>query len=355
VRFPAIEPVDERAGAAARRRIDQLTKPVGSLGRIEDLAVRLSAMRGAPPPGYPRRTILVAAGDHGVVEDGVSAYPPEVTAQMVAGFLAGHAAINAFARAVGASVYVADFGVRTPCGGGPFFLDANVGRATRNLAREPALVDDATVLRTLEAGIDAFREVVRRAPCDVLGLGEMGIGNTTSAAAMIAAFAGRPAREVVGRGTGIDDEGLTRKVHALERGLARCLDREWMTIARELGGYEIVALAGTILAASSARIPIVLDGVVVGAAALLARAIAPASIGYCIAAHRSQERGHAIALEALGLVPLLDLDLRLGEASGAALAFPLLEAAARMITEMLTFEEAGVSAQEERPALREPS
>jgi nicotinate-nucleotide--dimethylbenzimidazole phosphoribosyltransferase len=350
VSFPAIVPVDARAGAAARRRVDRLTKPLGSLGRIEDLAVRLSAIAGSQPQGYPRRTILVAAGDHGVVEDGVSAYPPEVTAQMVAGFLSGHAAINAFARAVGANVYVADFGVRMPCGGGPFFLDTNIARGTRNLAREAALGDDRTVTRTIAAGVEAFTEVVRRSPCDIIALGEMGIGNTTSAAAMIAAFTGRPAGEIVGRGTGVDDEGLGRKVRAIERGLARCRDREWATIARELGGYEIVGLAGVILAAASARLPIVLDGVVVGAAALLARAISPAAIGYCIAAHRSQERGHAAALEALELVPLLDLDLRLGEASGAALAFPLIEAAARMISEMLTFEEAGVATSEAAPA-----
>lgn len=349
--LPEIAPVDGRAAAEARRRVDALTKPLGSLGRIEELAVRLTAMRGGlPAGGFPRRTIVIAAGDHGVVADGVSAYPAEVTVQMVGGFLAGHAAISAFARAVGASVYVADFGVAALCGGGPFFVDGNVGRGTRNLAREPAMQEDE-VDRALAAGIDVLREVLRRAPCDVVALGEMGIGNTTSAAAIIAAFTERPVREVVGRGTGVDDAGLERKAAAIERGLERCAARDWRTIARELGGYEIVGLTGMILEAASRRLPIVLDGVVVGAAALLAQAIAPDAIGYCIAAHRSQERGHAFALARLGLEPLLDLDLRLGEASGAALALPLLEAAARMISEMLTFDEAGVASRtsEERP------
>lgn len=344
-----IPSLDVAAGEAARRRVDTLTKPLRSLGRIEDLAVQLCAIRGGlPKGGYPRRTIMIGAGDHGVVDDGVSAYPAEVTAQMVGGFLAGHAAISAFARATGAAIYAVDFGVRVPCGGGPFFVDANVGRGTRNLAREPAL-RAGEAESALDAGAAAFHEVVRRSPCDLIAFGEMGIGNTTSAAAMIAALTGRPAREVAGRGTGVDDAGMERKVAAIERGLARCVDRGWIRVAQEVGGYEIVGLAGAILAAAALRLPIVLDGVVVAAAALLAQAIAPQAIGYCIAAHRSHERGHAIALEALNLRPLLDLDLRLGEASGAALALPLIEAAARMVTEMLTFEEARVSTSEARP------
>jgi nicotinate-nucleotide--dimethylbenzimidazole phosphoribosyltransferase len=349
--LPRVVPVDAAAAGEARLRVDQLTKPLGSLGRIEELAVRLSAIRGGlPAGGYPRRTIVIAAGDHGVVEEGVSAYPPEVTVQMVGGFVAGHAAISAFARAAGAVVYVADLGVAAAAGGGPFFLDANVGRGTRNLAREAALGDDATVERTLEAGAGVLHEVLRRSPCDVVALGEMGIGNTTSAAAIIAALTGTPVATVVGRGTGIDDDGVRRKAAAIERGLARLGTRDWRSVARELGGFEIVGLAGMIVAAAARRLPVVLDGVVVAAAALLAQAIEPASIGYCIAAHRSVEPGHAVALEALGLVPLLDLDLRLGEASGAALALPLIEAAGRMISEMLTFAEAGVAQSVESPA-----
>lgn len=344
-----VTPVNVAAAEAARLRLDALTKPLRSLGRLEALAIRLSAIAGdLPQGGYPRRTILIGAADHGVVAEGVSAYPPAVTAQMVGGFLAGHAAINALARAAGAQVVVVDFGVATPSAGGPRFLDLAVGRGTRNLAREPALGDDVDAV--LAAGERAFAALADLAPCDALALGDMGIGNTTCAAAMIAAFTGAAPDQVVGAGTGIDAAGRARKADAIARGLARCADGTWPTIARELGGYEIVGLAGTILAAGRARIPILLDGVALGAAALLACAIEPAALGYCIAAHRSREPAHALALAALGLIPLLDLDLALGEASGAALAFPLLEAAARMICEMRTFEEAGVATALDRSA-----
>jgi nicotinate-nucleotide--dimethylbenzimidazole phosphoribosyltransferase len=339
----AISPIDRAAAAAARERIDHLIKPVGSLGRIEELAVQLCAIGGGTPQhAYERRTILIGAGDHGVAAEGVSAYPPEVTAQMVAGFLGGFAAISAFARTARAEVFVANFGVREALPSHPRLLDVNAGYGTANLAHGPAIRRDHLGY-TIAAGIAAFDAAVEAAPCDVIALGEMGIGNTTSAAAIVAAFTGRPAREVVGRGTGIDDERFERKVAVVERGLGRCNDFTWEEIAAEVGGYEIVGLAGVILSAARARIPIVLDGFIVAAAALIAGAIAPASLEYCVAAHRSQEAGHALALEALGLRPLFDLELRLGEASGAALALPFLESAARMVREMKTFAEAGVA------------
>jgi nicotinate-nucleotide--dimethylbenzimidazole phosphoribosyltransferase len=345
----AITPIDAAAATAARERIDQLTKPQGSLGRIEELAVQLAAIAGGQPTHhYERRTILIGAGDHGVAADGVSAYPPEVTAQMVGGFLAGFAAISAFARAARADVLVANFGVREPLSAHPKLLDVNVGYGTANLARRPAIKRD-DLGYTIAAGIAAFDEAMERAPFDLLALGEMGIGNTTSAAAIVAAFTGKPAREVAGRGTGIDDERLERKIAAIEKGLARCHDFTWDEIASEVGGYEIVGLAGVILCAARARIPVVLDGYIVASAALIAGAIAPQALGYCIAAHRSQEPGHILALEALGLRPLFDLELRLGEASGAALALPVIEAAARMIREMKTFAEAGVATKDAAP------
>jgi nicotinate-nucleotide--dimethylbenzimidazole phosphoribosyltransferase len=258
---------------------------------------------------------------------------------MVGGFLAGFAAISAFARTAHAPVFVANFGVREPLAAHPQLLDVNVGYGTANLAKRAAIKRD-DLGYVLAAGTAAFDEVRERAPFDVLAIGEMGIGNTTSAAAIVAAFTGKPVREVVGRGTGIDDERLARKIAAVERALARCNDFTWDEIASEMGGYEIIGLAGVILNAARARIPVVLDGYIVAAAALIAGAIAPA-------AHRSREPGHAIALEALGLVPLLELDLRLGEASGAALALPLVESAARMIREMKTFAEAGVATSEQ--------
>ncbi len=339
----AIVPVDPAVAAAARARIDGLTKPLHSLGRLEDLAVRLCAIAGGiPEHPFERRAVLVAAADHGVAADGVSAFPPEVTAQMVAGFLSGSAAIGALARAVGAQLYVADFGVRTPAPAHERLIDVRCGPGTANLARQPAIAAGA-VVGVLDAGVAAFAELRRRTSFDVLALGEMGIGNTTAAAAMVAAFTGIVAARAVGRGSGIDDERLARKVAAVESALARIGAPAWERVAGEAGGFEIVGLAGVILAAARERVAIVLDGYIVAAAALLAGAIAPAALDYCIAAHRSREPGHAVALEHMGLVPLLDLGLALGEASGAALALPLVSAAARMVREMKTFAEAGVA------------
>ncbi|MGP6156459.1 MAG: nicotinate-nucleotide--dimethylbenzimidazole phosphoribosyltransferase [Vulcanimicrobiaceae bacterium] len=339
-------PLDRQAAAATRERIDNLTKPLHSLGRIEELAVQLSAIAGGlPSPTYERRAILVGAGDHGVADEGVSAYPSEVTVQMVGGFLAGIAAINAFSRAVRAEVYVVDFGVRSPLAEHPRLIDLKCGPGTANFGNGPAIAR-AALDDVLAAGATAFETVRARHPFDVLALGEMGIANTTPAAAIVAAFSGKPVATVVGRGTGIDDARLARKVAVIERALARVEGGSWESIASEVGGYEIVGLAGVILSAARARIPVVLDGYIVSAAALVAQAIAPESIAYCIAAHRSREPGHFTALELLGLRPLLDLDLALGEGTGAALALPLIEAAARMTREMRTFAEAGVATKE---------
>ncbi|HTC29517.1 MAG TPA: nicotinate-nucleotide--dimethylbenzimidazole phosphoribosyltransferase [Candidatus Acidoferrum sp.] len=338
----SIPPLDAAAARAARERIDQLTKPAGSLGRIEELAERLAAVHGGLPPLYERRAILVGAGDHGVVTEGVSAYPSEVTPQMIGAFLGGFAAINAFARVAQAEVFVANFGVAGDLPPHERLLGVAVGRGTRNFAREAAM-DAADVDRALQAGMDAFAAVVERVDPQLLALGEMGIGNTTSAAAVICAITGASPEDVVGRGTGLDDDGMRRKLGVVAAALSRLRSNDWRTVASEVGGYEIVGLAGALLAAASRRIPILLDGFIVASAALLAQAIAPVSIGYCIAAHRSREHGHAVALRHLGLVPLLDLDLRLGEGSGAALAMPLCDAASRMVREMKTFAQAGVS------------
>ena len=338
-----IAPIDRDAASAARTRIDALTKPPGSLGRIEDLAVTLSAIAGevvARP--YARKAILIGAGDHGVTDEGVSAYPAEVTLQMVAAFVHGHAAINAFARAVGADIVVANFGVRATLAPDDALLDLCIGRGTRNFARGDAMTSQ-DVDRALDAGVAACEALLARAPYDVIALGEMGIGNTTSAAAIVALFCGVNPKTVTGRGTGIDDERMGVKRRVVAGAVARLAGADWRRIAAGVGGFEIVGLAGAILAAAAHRIPVVLDGYIVSAAALLAKAIAPDAIGYCIASHRSQEPGHAIALRALGCVPLFDLELRLGEGSGAALALPLVDAASRMICEMRTFAEAGVS------------
>lgn len=339
----SIPPVDRNAARAAHERIAELTKPVGSLGRIEELAEWLAAIHGgAPPSPYERRAIVIGAGDHGVTQEGVSAYPSDVTPQMIGAFVGGFAAINAFARVARAEVFVANFGVACALPAHARLFDVCVAAGTRNLAREAAMPDN-DVDAALQAGVDVFARVAAAADPQIVALGDMGIGNTTSAAAMICAFTGAPAEDVVGRGTGIDDEGLRRKLAVVAAASQRVRGAQWRTIAAQVGGYEIVGLAGVLLAAAQARVPILLDGFIVSAAALLAHAIAPTSIEYCIAAHRSREAGHAIALRALGLPPLFDLDLRLGEGSGAALAFPLCEASARMLCEMKTFAEAGVS------------
>ncbi|HTX60033.1 MAG TPA: nicotinate-nucleotide--dimethylbenzimidazole phosphoribosyltransferase [Verrucomicrobiae bacterium] len=339
----SIPPVDRDAARALHERICALTKPVGSLGRIEELAEWLAAIHGGMPPSpYERRAILIGAGDHGVAAEGVSAYPSEVTPQMVGAFLGGFAAINAFARVARADVFVANFGVAAEIAAHPQLIDAVVARGTRNLAVEAAMPPEH-VDKALAAGMRVFAEVRERVDPQAIALGDMGIANTTSAAALICSFTGAPAEDVVGRGTGLDEDGLRRKLAVVAKACERAGGGSWREIASEVGGYEIVGLAGVLLAAAAARVPVLLDGFIVAAAALLARAIAPTSIEYCIAAHRSREHGHALALRALGLAPLFDLDLRLGEASGAALAFPLIEAAARMASEMKTFAEAGVS------------
>lgn len=334
--------IDTEAARAARERIDNLTKPQGSLGRIEDLAVQLAAIAGAvPDKPYTRKAILIGAGDHGVAQEGVSAYPQEVTGQMVGAFSAGLGAINAFARVSGADVYVADFGCANAVAPHERCFDLNVRRGTRNFAREAALTDEE-VQSALQAGETAFARIA--APgIDVFALGDMGIANTTCAAAIIAALTGAPADAVVGRGTGVDDEGMQRKRTVITSALERLSDRDWRTVAREIGGLEILGLAGATIAAAKARVPVVIDGVIVSAAAVLACAIEPNVQGYLIASHLSVEPGHRAALAHLHMEPLFDLQLRLGEATGAALALPIIEAATRMVCEMRTFAELGVA------------
>lgn len=333
-----IRPLDAAAMTLARRRLDALTKPPGSLGRLEELAVQIAGISGRVPPVVNEKIIYLFAADHGVVAEGVSAYPAEVTGQMVANFLAGGAAISVFARQAGVGLVIVDAGVACEIRPHPQLISARIAGGTRNFAREPAMTREQA-LASLGVGRNAFR------PCQLAGMGEMGIGNTTSAAAITAAATGRPAQEAVGRGTGIDDATLARKIAVVEQALERHRpDRgDGLSLLAAVGGFEIGALAGAMLAAADARVPIVLDGFVSTAAALVAVRLCPAVRDYLIAAHRSTERGHAIALADLGLLPLLDLDLRLGEGTGAALAFHLIVAACRMMSEMATFDSAGVA------------
>lgn len=338
-----IRPLDEAAMQAVRARQDRLTKPQGSLGRLEDLSVQIAGMTGQRAPHVQHKVITVMAGDHGVTAEGVSAYPSEVTPQMVENFLNGGAAINVLARLSGARVVVADLGVASDIAPHPGLVIKKIGYGTGNIVREPAMSREQA-LAALAAGAEVVFEEAKHG-LDILVPGDMGIGNTTPSAAIAASILGKNAGEVVGRGTGVDEAGWQRKVRAVDAaiGLHHPNPNDGLDVLAKIGGFEIGGLAGAMLAAASRRVPILLDGFISTAAALLAVKFAPGARAYMIAAHRSQEHGHVLMLEWLGLKPLLDLDLRLGEGSGAALALPIVEAACKLLTDMATFGEAGVS------------
>lgn len=338
-----IRPLDEAAMQAVRARQNRLTKPQGSLGRLEDLSVQIAGMTGQRAPQVQHKVIMVMAGDHGVTAEGVSAYPSEVTPQMVENFLNGGAAINVLARLSRARVIVVDLGVATDIASHPGFIIKKIGYGTGNIVREAAMSREQA-LAALTAGAEVVFDEAKHG-LDILVPGDMGIGNTTPSAAIAASIFGKSAGEVVGRGTGVDEAGWQRKVRAVDAalGLHHPDPNDVIDVLAKVGGFEIGGLAGAMLAAASRRVPILLDGFISTAAALLAVKLAPGARAYMIAAHRSQERGHALMLEWLGLQPLLDLDLRLGEGSGAALALPIVEAACKLLTDMATFGEAGVS------------
>jgi len=339
----AIRPVSAEARAAARERLDRMTKPRGSLGRVEDIAVALAGIAGACPPPLPGPVaVAVFAGDHGVHAQGVTPWPQEVTGQMVANFLAGGAVVNAFARQVGASVTVVDVGVRTPLDPHPGLRQRRVAPGTADMTTGPAMSRDEA-RRAVEVGIEVAGELVAAGHRCVL-TGDMGIANTTPAAALICAFTGADPAVVTGRGTGIDDATLARKTAVVRRALTRHAPdpADPLGVVAAVGGLEHAALAGFVLGGAAAGVPVLLDGVNAGAAALVAAAIAPASIGYCLAGHVSAEPGHARALAALGILPVLDLGMRLGEGTGALLALPVVAGAARALQDVATFDAAGV-------------
>jgi nicotinate-nucleotide--dimethylbenzimidazole phosphoribosyltransferase len=338
-----IGPLDESAMAAARARQDGLTKPQGSLGQLETLSIQLAGILGQPLPEIRYKTIVTMVGDHGVVSEGVSAYPQEVTAQMVINFLNGGAAINVLARHVGARVVVVDMGVAADLQPHPDLVDKKVAPGTGNIACGMAMSREQA-LQAVMAGVEVVEAELERG-LDILGVGDMGIANTTPSAAIAAALTGRPPAEIVGRGTGVDDAGLARKVDAVQRALlvnrpdpANALD-----VLAKVGGFEIGGLAGATLTAAAHRRPVMVDGFISTAAAMIAVGLAPQVRPYLIAAHRSQEHGHSIMLDWLGLEPLLDLEMRLGEGTGAALSISLAEAACKILRQMATFGEAGVA------------
>ncbi len=341
-----IRPLDQAAMQAARSRQSELTKPPGSLGRLEELSIQVAGITGTPRPKLAHKVVLVMAGDHGVVAEGVSAYPQAVTPQMVANFLLGGAAINVLARHVGARVVVVDMGVAADLPPHPDLVVKKVAYGTQNMARRPAMSHDQA-LESLENGAQACLDLIP-AGMDILATGDMGIGNTTPSAAIAAVLSGRPVEEIAGRGTGVDDRGLERKVQAIQRALQANIPdpADGLDVLMKVGGFEIGGLAGAILAAAANRRPVVIDGFISTAAAMIAVALAPLARDYLIAAHTSMERGHHLMMKWLGLAPLLDLQMRLGEGTGAALAMSLVEAACKTLDEMATFGEAGVSDKE---------
>jgi nicotinate-nucleotide--dimethylbenzimidazole phosphoribosyltransferase len=339
----AVAPLDEAAMREAWERQSQLTKPPGSLGILEEVSVRLAGIRGAcPPESMTRPAVAVFAGDHGVHAQGVTPWPQEVTAAMIENFRAGGAAVNVLARQAGAEVYVVDMGVAADVEPGPRVLDHKVRRGTSDLSAGPAMtVDEAE--QALLAGV-VVADALVDAGHDCLLTGDMGIANTTASAALVAAFTGADPRAVTGRGTGVDDPTWERKVAVVESALRdRPVTDDPVATLASLGGFEHAGLAGFVVGAAARRVPVVLDGVIAGSAALVAQALAPHAIDHCFAGHRSVEPGHAVALAELGLRPLVDLDLRLGEGTGAVLAFPVVEAAGAVLREMATFDSAGVA------------
>ncbi|MFF0658713.1 nicotinate-nucleotide--dimethylbenzimidazole phosphoribosyltransferase [Micromonospora tulbaghiae] len=347
----AIRPLDEAAMAAARELQGRLTKPAGSLGALEPLSVRLAGLAGACPPPLPEpAAVAIFAGDHGVHAQGVTPWPQEVTAQMIANFLAGGAVVNAFARQAGASVTVVDVGVATPIPGaesadpaGPRLVAANVRPGTRDMTVTAALTRDEA--RTaVETGIRVAGELID-AGAGILLTGDMGIGNTTPSATLIAAFSGVDAEAATGRGTGVNDETYARKVAVVRAALARHEPdpADPLGVLATVGGLEHAALTGLILGAAARRVPVLLDGVIAVSAALAAAAFAPDAVCAMVAGHRSAEPGATAALRHLGLEPLIDLGLRLGEGTGALLALPVVTGAVRVLHEVATFDSAGVA------------
>jgi nicotinate-nucleotide--dimethylbenzimidazole phosphoribosyltransferase len=341
-----IQAPDRQLLAKAQSRLDRLTKPLGSLGRLEELAARYVMISGELKPNVPRGAVFTFASDHGVSMEGVSAYPREVTPQMVLNFMRGGAGVNVLARHASVDVRVVDIGVAYDFGTVSGLIQKKIMYGTKNLLVEPAMTR-AQAEQAVEVGIDLATQAAQEG-IGLIGTGDMGIGNTTPSAAITAVMTGRPVAEVTGRGTGIDDAGHARKVAVIQQALnLHRPDRtDAFDVLSKVGGLEIAGLAGLMLGAAAARVPVVLDGFIAGAAALIAVRLQPRCRDYLIASHRSVERGHQAILNSLSLKPLLDLDLRLGEGTGACLGMGLVFAAIKIYSEMATFDEAGVSERE---------
>jgi nicotinate-nucleotide--dimethylbenzimidazole phosphoribosyltransferase len=342
-----IKPLDSSAMAAAQARQDNLTKPRGSLGRLEELSIKLAGIKGTAIPKLEYKSIIIMAADHGVAAESISLYPQEVTRQMVLNFLKGGAAINAMAGQTGARVIVVDMGVKGGFQPLPGLLCKMIDFGTKNMTQGPAMTREQAIA-AVESGIQALEaEMAKR--LDIVGTGDMGIGNTTASSAVFAAISGKQPKKITGRGTGVGDKQLAHKIKMIEKALSvnKPNSKDPLDILAKVGGFEIGGLVGVILAGAAYRIPVVLDGFVSGASALIASALSPGVKDYLIASHVSAEAGHEALLQYLGLNPLVNLNMRLGEGSGAVIGMYLADASAKTLSEMATFAQAGIS--EARP------
>lgn len=340
-----IEKIDDSLAQKTQERLDNLTKPQGSLGRLEELAKQIVEITKNENPSLDKKIIFTMAGDHGVCEEGVSAFPKEVTPQMVYNFVNNGAGINVLARHAGARIIVVDMGVaqKIEASGKENFMDKKVNFGTKNMTKGPAMTKDEAI-KSIENGMDAFEEEFKNG-IDIIGTGDMGIGNTTPSSAIISVITGQNVESVTGRGTGINDAGLANKINIIKKAIDvnKPNPDDGIDVLSKVGGFEIGGLAGVILKAASKRIPIVIDGFISGAAALIAYKIEPKVKDYMIAAHRSVEKGHNALFDYMGIEPILDLNLRLGEGTGAALAMTIIDASLKILTQMATFKSASVS------------
>jgi nicotinate-nucleotide--dimethylbenzimidazole phosphoribosyltransferase len=348
-----IKSIDKTLIEKTQNRLDNLTKPLGSLGVLEELAKQIVAITGKENPKLNKKVIFLMAADHGIAEEKVSAYPKEVTGEMVYNFISSGACINVLAKHVGAKVIIVDMGVAKELQITNYklqitkiknFIDKKIGYGTKNFLKEPAMTRNDAI-KSIEAGIDVVYEEYEKNGIDIIGTGDMGIGNTTSSSAIVSAFTKEDVRKVTGRGTGIDDATLEKKIKIIENALKlhKPNAKDPIDVLSKVGGFEIGGLVGVILAGASLKIPVVIDGFISGAAALIAVSIEPKVKEYMIASHCSAEIGHKVILEYIGLNPILDLNMRLGEGTGAALAMNIIEAAIKILTRMATFDTAKVS------------
>lgn len=338
-----IEPVNFKLMEKAQEKLDNLTKPRGSLGKLEDFASKIVGISRNLTPIIKRKVIFVMAGDHGVVEEGVSAYPQEVTFQMVYNFIRGGAGINVLARHMGAEIVVVDMGVAKDFPLEEGIIRKKIANGTNNMAKGPAMSRDEAE-RAIIAGIEVFEDELSRKEIDIIGLGEMGIANTTPSSAIVACLTKSKVEEVTGRGTGIDENQLKNKIRVIKQAIEvnHPDPEDGLDVLSKVGGFEIGGLVGCILAAASHRVPIVIDGFISCASALIAIKLAPLVKDYIFASHNSVEKGHKISLNYIRKVPIFDLDMRLGEGTGAALGISFIEAGVKILTQMATFEEAGI-------------